>query len=89
MPKKDNKETPAVQVENPNVAPTEAAPVAESTVETPAVQEPVIKKVRIMTILDIDCLICGQRYDYPAQKMVEVPEDVAQILVFGKKAYRM
>ena len=61
--------------------------------EKPAVQvEPqavTTKKVRVMLVQPVDCLINGVRYDYPAQKMIEVPEDVAQIFVYGKKAYRM
>ena len=57
-------------------------PVVEAQAATP-------KKVKVMLVQPVDCIINGQRYDYPAQKMVEVPEDVAQILVYGKKAYRM
>jgi hypothetical protein len=105
MPKKTGIDEVPVQEELQNEAPIEAAmtenpenPAEQGPTESegkkkevPAVkvQEPVAKKVRIMIVQDVDCLICGKRYEYPTQKMVEVPEDVAQILVFGKKAYRM
>ena len=65
------------------------APKSEETAVAVKPQAVKPKKVKIMLIQPVDCLINGVRYDYPAQKMIEVPEDVAQILVYGKKAYRM
>lgn len=84
--------------ENPvNVAPIEAPVAAEVKTQkvtkesVPSVEPiaPKVKKIKVILTQDIDSLINGVRYQYPAKKMIEVPEDVAQILVHGNKGYRM
>ena len=84
--------------ENPvNVTPTEASEadeiktqkVAEESVPSVEPTKPKVKKIKVILTQDIDSFINGARYQYPAKKMIEVPEDVAQILVYGNKGYRM
>lgn len=48
-----------------------------------------VKKVRIHTSEDVDSLIGGNPYKLQKDKDYTVPSDVAAILVFSKKAYRL
>jgi len=62
-------------------------------VKTPVVKEAVAKqavtkKVNIHTTDEVDCYIGGINYKFAKNKDLEVPGDVAAILVNGKKAYR-
>lgn len=72
-------------------APVEAKPKRAPKPEVPEVApaKTPVKNVKIVLVADIDSYINGERYQYPAKKLVEVPSDVAQILVFSGKAYRM
>ena len=47
------------------------------------------KKVKIRAIEDIDCIIACKPYIIEKNKEVAVPVDVAAILCYGKKAYRL
>lgn len=74
-----NKET---GTETPEVVETnERVEVAEVSEE--------VKKVKIHTLEDIDCLIAGNTVSIRKDKDVEVSSDVAAILCYSKKAYRI
>ena len=77
--------------ESPKEETKKEAPARGRKNPIPSVEpaKPEVKKVKVILTEDIDSLINGVRYQFPAKKMVEIPEDVAQILVFGKKGYRM
>lgn len=47
------------------------------------------KNVKIRVIEDIDCIIACKPYQYAKDKEVTVPSDVAAILCYAKKAYRL
>ena len=47
------------------------------------------KKVKIRATEDIDCIIACKPYIIEKNKEVAVPVDVAAILCYGKKAYRL
>lgn len=57
--------------------------VTEATITTEE------KKVRIHVVEPIDCIIAGVPYVFAKDKDVTVPEDVAAILTYSKKAYRL
>ena len=59
--------------------------------ETPEVEiaEAPVKKVKIHATEDIDCFIAGTPVTISKDKDAEVPSDVAAILCFSKKAYRL
>lgn len=69
---------------------TETPEVVETNerVEVAEVSEEV-KKVKIHTLEDIDCLIAGNTISLRKDKDVEVSSDVAAILCYSKKAYRI
>jgi len=64
--------------ENKSPKPTPEAKVAGSS-----------KKVKIRTTEDINCMISCTPYQIKKDKEVQVPSDVAAILVNAKKAYRI
>lgn len=69
-------------IETPEVVETnERVEVAEVSEE--------VKKVKIHTLEDIDCLIAGNTISLRKDKDVEVSSDVAAILCYSKKAYRI
>ena len=47
------------------------------------------KKVRIRTSDEIDCFVSNVHYQFKKDKEVLVPSDVASILCFAGKAYRL
>ena len=47
------------------------------------------KNVKIRTVEDIDCIISCKPYKFAKDKEVSVPMDVAAILCYAKKAYRL
>lgn len=47
------------------------------------------KNVKIRVVEEIDCLISCKPYKFAKDKEVSVPSDVAAILCFAKKAYRL
>lgn len=58
--------------------------------ETPAAVVSTGKKnVKIRPVEDIDCLIACKPYKLYKDKEVSVPSDVAAILCYAKKAYRL
>lgn len=69
---------------------TETPEVVETNerVEVAEVSEEV-KKVKIHTLEDINCLIAGNTISLRKDKDVEVSSDVAAILCYSKKAYRI
>lgn len=65
--------------------------VPENTNEAPevAVNEVEVKKVKIHTLDEIDCIVAGNHISLRKDKDVEVSADVAAILCYSKKAYRL
>lgn len=63
------------------VAGTEA-PIAQVSSATP-------KEVKIRTSEEIDCYVGGKHYSFAKGKETSVPSDVASILVFSNKAFRL
>lgn len=71
--------------------------IEETTDEQPTVKnkapEAVVstskKNVKIRVVEDIDCLIACVPYKIAKDKEVSVPADVAAILCYAKKAYRL
>ena len=95
------KEQPVVmekQNEVPTITETPEVPetpieeaVPENTNEAPEVEvnETVVKNVKIHTMEEIDCIVAGSHISLRKDKEVEVPADVAAILCYSKKAYRL
>nr|DAU29247.1 MAG TPA: hypothetical protein [Caudoviricetes sp.] len=85
-----NPETPEVEIPTEEeTTPTETP--EETPNETPEVEvaEAPVKKVKIHATEDIDCFIAGTPVSIRKDKEAEVPSDVAAILCFSKKAYRL
>lgn len=85
-----NPETPEVEIPTEEEeTPTETP--EETPNETPEVEvaEAPVKKVKIHATEDIDCFIAGTPVTISKDKEAEVPSDVAAILCFSKKAYRL
>lgn len=67
----------------------------ETNVDTTSEKEPEVrvttgvKKVRIHTVEEINSIVAGIPYQFAKDKDVIVPSDVAAILCFAKKAYRL
>lgn len=68
----------------------------EETTEEPAADVAAVakvttekKKVKIRVMEDVDCLIACVPYQFTKDKEVAVPSDVAAILCYAKKAYRL
>lgn len=61
---------------------------APETTEVTTVTAPV-KKVKIRTTEEVNCIIAGVPYNLGGNKEVQVPSDVAAILVNGGKAFRL
>lgn len=86
-------EAPQVEVqveEIPETPEVTAAPAkkAPETTEVKTVTAPV-KKVKIRTTEEVNCIIAGVPYNLGGNKEVQVPSDVAAILVNGGKAFRL
>ena len=47
------------------------------------------KNVRVRVVDDIDCIIACKPYKFSKDKEVLVPSDVAAILCYANKAYRL
>lgn len=88
-----NPETPEVEIPTEETTPTEVPTETpeETPNETPEVEvaEAPVKKVKIHATEDIDCFIAGTPVSISKDKDAEVPSDVAAILCFSKKAYRL
>lgn len=85
-----NPETPEVEIPTEEeTTPTETP--EETPDETPEVEvaEAPVKKVKIHATEDIDCFIAGTPVSIRKDKEAEVSSDVAAILCFSKKAYRL
>lgn len=63
---------------------TEKAPVADEVVVSATV-----KKVKIHTLEDVDSIISQIPYKIGKDKDAVVPSDVAAVLCFARKAYRL
>lgn len=72
--------------------------IEEATVETSDKKEdkaPVAtvstgkKNVKIRVVEDVDCIIACKPYKFAKDKEVSVSSDVAAILCYAKKAYRL
>ena len=66
---------------------TEKEPVSKVTKEV-INEAPKVKLVKIHTTEEVDCYISNIPYKFKKDKNVEVPSDVAAILVNAQKAYR-
>lgn len=74
-----------------------ATSIEESTIEQAAIKEndfptatiSTIKNVKIRVIEDIDCIIACKPYRIAKDKEASVPSDVAAILCYAKKAYKL
>lgn len=87
-----NPETPEVEIPTEGTTPTETPETpSETPDETPEVEiaEAPVKKVKIHATEDIDCFIAGTPVTICKDRDAEVPSDVAAILCFSKKAYRL
>lgn len=91
MAKKTNIEDEGIVLEGQDSG--DETPVTKETTVTPAAKEPTVaptvKKVKIRAIEDIDCLISGVPYKVAKDKEASVPSDVAAIMCFSGKAYRL
>lgn len=47
------------------------------------------KNIKVRVVEDIDCVIAGVPYQFPKNKEVSVPSDVAAIFCFAQKAFRI
>lgn len=56
---------------------------AEATISTAK------KLVKIRTSEEVDCIISGKTYSFSKGKEAQVPSDVAAILCYANKAYRL
>jgi hypothetical protein len=87
--KSEGTEQPEVQIE-PEVTKVEEVKIEpEVKKPTAVVTGKVTKKTRIHCVENVDCIVAGNRYKFPKGKETEVPDDVAAILSFAKKAFRM
>lgn len=87
----NNEEGEFQPVENPTAEQT--AGNASAKVEDRSAEEIVItsntKKVRIHTVEEVNCLVACKPYNLKKDKDYQVPSDVAAILCYAKKAYRL
>lgn len=88
-----------INIEEEDFKPAES-PIEEETVETAAAkkedraaEEIVItsdtKKVKIHVVEEVDCIVACTPYKLRKDKDYQVPSDVAAILCYAKKAYRI
>lgn len=86
-PQMETDEVPNVEVSTENT--NEVVP--ENTNEAPEVEvnEVEVKKVKIHTLDEINCIVAGNHISLRKDKDVEVSADVAAILCYSKKAYRL
>lgn len=63
--------------------PTDKKEVTEATVSTGK------KNVKIRIVENVDCLIACKPYKFAKDKEASVPSDVAAILCYANKAYRL
>lgn len=75
-------ETKNVNV-NESAKPAASKPAREGSVTTGR------KNVRIRITEPVDCIIAGVAYKFSKDKEAQVPADVAGILCYSKKAYRL
>lgn len=80
MAKKSEIENP--EIENPEVPNPDLAPEAR-------VNNTTSKKVKVRASEDIDCIVGGIAYAISKDKEATLPSDVAAILCFAGKAYRL
>lgn len=84
----------AREIEEIDVRPAQEVVIAEEEQQTKGSRGRVKvaeekKLVKIRAMEDIDCLIACKPYTIGKDKEVSVPTDVAAILCFAKKAYRL
>lgn len=90
MARRVNNEEEARVVLDPSNEEMNAEQHAVKDTETPtAVVSTGTKNVKIRPVEDIDCLIACKPYKLYKDKEVSVPSDVAAILCYAKKAYRL
>ena len=75
--------------------PTEETTVEQTAEEKKDTPKPTatvtsgVKMVKIRVVEDVDCLIACKPYKFAKDKEASVPSDVAAILCYAKKAYRL
>lgn len=65
----------------------ESANIKEPVAEVVVTNE--VKKVKIQAVEEINCIIAGKPYRLQKDKQHSVPTDVAAILCYSKKAYKI
>lgn len=84
----DSQEVQAIEQDVPELEEPE-----EVVVQTAPVQKPVVntqqRLVRIRTSEPVQAIIAQVKYNFPKDKEVSVPADVAAILMTSRKAYRI
>lgn len=72
---------------------TEETDVEKAEQKKPALQEAEVsdkvKMIRIRALENINCIVAGKHYIVEKDKEVSFPIDVASILCFANKAYRL
>lgn len=77
-----------VGAENPTEEMTDVTTEGKKDAPKPTVTTGV-KMVKIRVVEEVDCLIACKPYKFAKDKEASVPADVAAILCYAKKAYRL
>jgi len=89
----DSQEVQAIEQDVPELEEPEEVVVQEAPKKQAPVQKPVVntqqRLVRIRTSEPVQAIIAQVKYDFPKDKEVSVPVDVAAILTTSRKAYRI
>lgn len=90
----DSQEVQAIEQDVPELEePAEEVVVQEAPKKQAPVQKPVVntqqRLVRIRTSEPVQAIIAQVQYNFPKDKEVSVPADVAAILTTSRKAYRI
>jgi|LSQX01.3.fsa_nt_gb hypothetical protein len=89
----DSQEVQAIEQDVPELEEPEEVVVQEAPKKQAPVQKPVVntqqRLVRIRTSEPVQAIIAQVKYDFPKDKEVSVPADVAAILTTSRKAYRI
>lgn len=89
----DSQEVQAIEQDVPELEEPEEVVVQEAPKKQAPVQKPVVntqqRLVRIRTSEPVQAIIAQVQYNFPKDKEVSVPADVAAILTTSRKAYRI
>lgn len=78
-----------VEIQSPIVEETERNTIKDKEQIAEVVVTTEVKKVKIQAVEEISCIIAGKPYRLQKDKQHLVPTDVAAILCYSKKAYRV